>query len=169
LAAEVPGAAGGVAKAERIELSREINPSAAATALTSESRIDPDLWLDPDVRWLTGVHEADRHEYLVRESYEELLWWLQLPDLLNLAAQTGPARHEVQRIASLVREDLEAAAAAQYRVDVLRRAGKGVASPKAGASNDEPASTPLRGESIERDQGMERSATDENLADKRKE
>jgi hypothetical protein len=43
------------------------------------------LWRDPDVRWLTGVHEAQGHAYLVREPYEELLWWLLMPSLLRLA------------------------------------------------------------------------------------
>ncbi|MFP5248781.1 MAG: alpha-amylase, partial [Acidobacteriota bacterium] len=42
----------------------------------------PELWLDPDVRWLTGVHRAESHEYLIRERFEELLWWLLLPSLL---------------------------------------------------------------------------------------
>ena len=45
------------------------------------------LWLDPDVRWLCGVHEAEGHAYLVRERYEELLWWLLMPSLLRLAGE----------------------------------------------------------------------------------
>jgi hypothetical protein len=83
------------------------------------------LWLDPDVRWLTGVHEADGHEYLVRESYEELLWWLQMPRLLKVASEPVPDRGEIQAMGGSVEEALELAEAAGYRVDAL--AGAAVA------------------------------------------
>ena len=49
----------------------------------------------PDVRWLTGVHEAEGHDYLVRERYEELLWWLLMPSLLRLAGEAAPSRAAV--------------------------------------------------------------------------
>ena len=51
----------------------------------------PALWLDPDVRWLCGVHEAEGHFYLIRERYEELLWWLLMPSLLISRARMRPA------------------------------------------------------------------------------
>ncbi len=54
--------------------------------------LPPDLWLDPDVRWLTGVHQAQGQDYLVREPYEELLWWLQLPAILRLAGEQAVNR-----------------------------------------------------------------------------
>ncbi len=40
------------------------------------------FWADPDVRWLTGLHEHSGHLYFNREQFEEILWWLQLPALL---------------------------------------------------------------------------------------
>jgi len=79
----------------------------------------PGLWLDPDVRWLTGVHEAEGHFYLVREEYEELLWWLLLPALLRVAGEAAPARTEVMRMAATIGEALKTAEEAGYRVDVL--------------------------------------------------
>jgi glycosidase len=85
----------------------------------AESMMPPDLWQDPDVRWLTGVHVADGHEYVVREPYEELLWFLSLPTLLHLAAE--PAHYDV--ILSAQIEEIEASLAdlesAGYRVDRL--------------------------------------------------
>jgi hypothetical protein len=77
------------------------------------------LWLDPDVRWLTGVHEADGHAYLVRESYEELLWWLQMPSLLRVASELVPNRAEIDAMGRSVEEALAAAEAVGYRVDLL--------------------------------------------------
>ena len=77
------------------------------------------LWIDPDVRWLTGIHEAQGHNYLVRESYEELLWWLLLPHMLRLAGQATPSRDEIEQLTRTVDEALATAEAAGYRMDVL--------------------------------------------------
>jgi len=88
------------------------------------SPIATDLWLDPDVRWLTGAHQAEGHDYLVREPYEELLWWLQLPALLSLAAQTAPTSADARQIAAAVRGYLDALETAQYRVDLLQKQAK---------------------------------------------
>jgi glycosidase len=79
----------------------------------------PSLWLDPDVRWLTGVHEAEGHAYLVRERYEELLWWLLMPSLLCLAGEPKLDRKAISQIGELVDEALESAEAAGYRIDRL--------------------------------------------------
>ncbi|MGA3160541.1 MAG: alpha-amylase family glycosyl hydrolase [Terracidiphilus sp.] len=94
-------------------------------AVTSERvALSPALWLDPDVRWLTGVHEAEGSEYLVRERYEELLWWLSMPSLLRLAGGTAPSRAAanlaaVRAMCRAIEEALTAAASAGYRVDLL--------------------------------------------------
>ncbi len=82
--------------------------------------IPPALWLDPDVRWLTGVHTAQGHDYIVREQYEELLWWLQMPALLKLAGTTAPAKAEIAAVATSVAASVTALVEAGYRVDVLR-------------------------------------------------
>ncbi|HLY40507.1 MAG TPA: alpha-amylase family glycosyl hydrolase [Terracidiphilus sp.] len=94
--------------------------SRAASPRPKQTPIAPDLWLDPDIRWLTGAHQAEGNDYLVREPYEELLWWLQLPELLSLAGQSAPTTAEAQKIAAAVRAYLDAAEAAQFRVDALR-------------------------------------------------
>jgi len=85
----------------------------------------PELWLDPDVRWLTGVHQAQGHDYLVREPYEELLWWLQLPSILRLAGEQAVNRKAAKEMSKAVEEALANAEAAGYRVDGLRGSSAG--------------------------------------------
>ncbi len=104
------------------EASEAIEPAAVRGERVT---LSPSLWLDPDVRWLTGVHEAEGHDYLVRERYEELLWWLQLPSLLRLAGETAPSqaaanRAAVRTMSKTIEEALAAAEAAGYRVDLQR-------------------------------------------------
>jgi glycosidase len=79
----------------------------------------PALWLDPDVRWLSGAHEAEGHSYLIREQYEELLWWLLMPALIRLGGEVAPNRGVVNEMSRTVAEALATAEAAGYRIDVL--------------------------------------------------
>jgi hypothetical protein len=88
--------------------------------------LSPDLWLDADVRWLTGVHQAEGHAYMVREPYEELLWWLLMPSLLRLAGETAPSRAAVEEMSRTVAEALATAEAAGYRIDALLNPAAGV-------------------------------------------
>ena len=99
----------------------ESTVAASGTAAAASERVTlaPILWLDPDVRWLTGVHAAEGREYLVREGYEELLWWLLMPLLLRLAAQPAPKRSLVEVLAATVEKALANAEAVGYRVDLL--------------------------------------------------
>ena len=90
-----------------------------ASAEPSTVVLAPILWLDPDVRWLTGVHEADGHFYLIRERYEELLWWMTMPALLKAAGQASPDRTAVTAISRDIQNALATAEAAGYRVDKL--------------------------------------------------
>ncbi|WP_157439738.1 alpha-amylase family glycosyl hydrolase [Terracidiphilus gabretensis] len=78
-----------------------------------------DLWHDPDFHWLTGVHEAEGHEYIVREPYEELLWFLQLPDLLSLAAQPAPNPALLESLSQKVERNLMVLEDAGYRLDKI--------------------------------------------------
>ena len=104
--------------------------------------LSPELWLDADVRWLTGVHEAEGHAYLVREPYEELLWWLLMPSLLRLAGQTAPSRDAVEEVSRTIEEALATAEAADYRIDALL-------SPAAGSEGGSVAAPEAEGETIE--------------------
>jgi hypothetical protein len=95
--------------------------------------LSPALWLDPDVQWLTGVHETQGHAYLVREPYEELLWWLLMPSLLRLAGEVTLNRAAAEAMSRTVEEALATAEAAGYRIDALLGATE---SPDAGPSDE---------------------------------
>ena len=112
-------------QASGYDFSRATNATESARALApavagpTEPVIAPALWSDPDVRWLTGVHTAGGYDYLLREQYEELLWWLLLPSLLRVAAEPVPARAAVAQMVAVIHQALTAAEAAGYRVDLL--------------------------------------------------
>jgi len=88
--------------------------------------LSPLLWQDPDVRWLTGAHEDEGKTYFVKESYEELLWWLQLPALCKLAAAVTPSRSAIQQIGRMIAEATASAARAGYCVEALFKSGSEV-------------------------------------------
>ena len=94
-------------------------PETPETPDDEKLALAPALWRDPDVRWLTGVHEAEGHLYLVREQYEELLWWLLMPSLLRLAGEPTPSRDQVKELSKTVEEAMASAEAAKYRIDHL--------------------------------------------------
>jgi glycosidase len=78
------------------------------------------LWHDPDVQWLTGVHEAGGHHYVVHEPYEEMLWWLAMPELLATAAQRPTAGSDgAKRIGKAIEDALKAMEETGYQVDEM--------------------------------------------------
>jgi glycosidase len=81
--------------------------------------VPPSLWEDPDICWLTGAHMAGDHTYLVREPYEELLWWLALPRLLRLAESAEPHRADAAIILDDINKALVTLEGAGYRLDEL--------------------------------------------------
>jgi hypothetical protein len=87
--------------------------------MSEKVALAPALWHDPDVRWLTGLHEAKGHFYLVRENYEELLWWLLMPSLLSLAAEPVPNREAIAELSKTINEALATAEEAGYSMDEL--------------------------------------------------
>ena len=87
------------------------------------------LWQDPDLRWLAGVHEAGKQEYIVRESYEELLWWLTVPSLLRLTASAFHNRAGAAKLSKSIDQSLQDVEKAGYRLDVLLKPEKSETSP----------------------------------------
>jgi hypothetical protein len=77
------------------------------------------LWSDPDVRWLTGVHDAGEYSYLVQEPFEELLWWLQMPAILRLASQSSLGKPETQSFCECIQDSIAEAERAGYRLQAL--------------------------------------------------
>ncbi|MGO9325769.1 MAG: alpha-amylase family glycosyl hydrolase [Terracidiphilus sp.] len=96
----------------------------SSQAYAENLALPPALWLDPDVRWLCGVHQAEGHDYLIRERYEELLWWLLMPSLLQIAGEAVPTQSVVEELNHAVAAALASAESAGYRVDVMLGKGK---------------------------------------------
>jgi len=59
------------------------------------------FWADPDVRWLAGVNDSSGTTYFNKEAFEELLLWLQLPRLLELATKPGPTAETESTVTSV--------------------------------------------------------------------
>ncbi len=109
-------------------------------ATTDSPLLTPVIWQDPDVRWLTGTHEAEGRSYFIQEGYEELLWWLQLPALCSMAQSAVCAKPEAEAlrkaasaIAALIADATAEAARAGYCLeDLLPEEAANVATKPAG-------------------------------------
>ena len=117
-----------VVKGSRTRKQTAIKPAADKQIAVDEKRwtLAPELWLDADVRWLTGAHQAQGQSYLVREPYEELLWWLQLPSILRLAGGPAANRAAAKEMSKTVEEELDKAEVAGYRIDALQEPSTGM-------------------------------------------
>jgi glycosidase len=81
---------------------------------------EPDLrtfWNDGEVRWLAGVNEADGVTYVNKEQFEELIDWLQLPALLEMAEPNADALAGVLEVEAAVEETREMIAEAGYKLN----------------------------------------------------
>lgn len=109
--------------AEALPESARANAPTEKTSITEEPAyeliVPARLWDDPDVCWLTGSHPAEGHTYIVREPYEELLWWLELPELLRIAAAPAQQRAAVVQAEQSVKRALAAIEGSGYRLDPL--------------------------------------------------
>jgi glycosidase len=77
------------------------------------------LWEDGDARWLIKLHEVTGEWYFNKELHQQLVWWTQLPDLLQLAApvekKTRVGR-SIKAIERAIEEALEEAEEAGFRL-----------------------------------------------------
>jgi hypothetical protein len=76
-----------------------------------------DFWNDPDVRWLAGVNKHSGITYINREQFEELLAWLQLPDLIKIAQQESGHAKSIADLEASFAAACETAHDAGYRLD----------------------------------------------------
>jgi hypothetical protein len=114
----------------RVLLMQTDRPQAA---INSES-----FWQDPDVRWLAGVNEHEGKTFINKELFEELLCWVQLPALLEIARQPkATAKTQAAQLAKV-----EAAVSRAYRT--AKTAGYNLKNYLEGwqASPTKPAATP---------------------------
>ena len=136
--AKTAGAAGEFEAASSAQKEGEAAPG-------NENLLPPVLWRDPDVQWLTGVHQAEGHHYVVQEAYEELLWWLHMPALLRLGSQPAVTYEATDGIDKEIKDALKAMEAAGYRVDEFVGIDETPAGPdlrQVSEDQEEPASRP---------------------------
>jgi hypothetical protein len=89
------------------------------------------FWDDGDARWLLKVHDAAGEWYFNKELHQQILWWVQLPDLLQLALPAEalpaaaakktrpPATHltpSIENITQRVQDACEEAEEAGFRI-----------------------------------------------------
>ena len=80
------------------------------------------FWAEGDVRWLAGVNESNGVVYVNKESFEQLLCWLQLPALLGLAGRLGgedaydSPKAELAEVEGTVRAECTRLAEAGYKL-----------------------------------------------------
>jgi glycosidase len=137
--------------------------TAGAAPVSSEAERDnltlpANLWSDPDVRWLTGAHEAEGHTYFIRERYEEMLWWLLMPSLMRVAGAKAPDLTAAMEMKNAVDAALGAAKAAGYRVEVLTGKVPDVEKPDARKPRAKPAE--LRSQNSAEPESSETAAED---------
>ena len=84
----------------------------------ADSGIDTEaFWEDPDVRWLAGVNAASGVTYFSKEGFEELVTWLQLPALVEIAQGGSAQPHSMREIEAAVAKACRAARASGYKLD----------------------------------------------------
>jgi hypothetical protein len=76
-----------------------------------------EFWSNPDVRWLTSVNESNGKTYFNKELFEELLSWLQLPALLEIAQQNSGESRSINEVEAVVSKTCRAAEVAGYNVE----------------------------------------------------
>jgi glycosidase len=77
------------------------------------------FWADPDVRWLAGVNSAAGITYFNKERFEELMCWLQLPALMEIACQDSTSTRSMSEIEAAISKACRAARDAGYELDVF--------------------------------------------------
>jgi hypothetical protein len=98
--------------------------SASSDQIRSEA-----FWSNPDVRWLGGVNQAAGITYFNQQQFEELLTWLQIPALVEIAESpiAGDAWDPSAPIAAIearVASAREAAKTAGYQLEAYLASSK---------------------------------------------
>ena len=76
------------------------------------------FWEDADVRWLAGVNESGGRTYFNQEAADELLMWMMLPRLLEVAESEDMER-ELPGVEAVIGEAREAAKRSGFDLEKL--------------------------------------------------
>jgi glycosidase len=99
------------------------------------------IWEDGDARWLLKVNEAGGEWYFNKELHQQILWWTQLPDLLQIATPVAPSvdkkkpapRPTIQTIDQRIQDACEQAEEAGFRIGKKKEAAAKPAKREKGA------------------------------------
>ena len=116
----------------------------ADSEVPAECIVTKTLWDDPDLNWIAGVHQSEGHTYFVREPYEELLWWLQLPAFVACGARHEQCRETLQHASAAIAREVATAEAAGYKLDEILAA----LSPQVEAATETPIADEQTEESV---------------------
>jgi glycosidase len=94
-----------------------LRPKEASAKAASWMGLSEALWDDPEVRWLVGWNEWQEHIYIAKEPYEELLWWLLLPDLCRMSGHKVEAKKLAAKLQAAIQDTCHEMAELHYRVD----------------------------------------------------
>jgi hypothetical protein len=97
--------------------SARIRTLLAHAASGKSLKFDDAFWEDQDVRWLLAVNEAKGTLYFNKESFEQLLWWLQLPELTKMATADEARRETVIQTDERLAEIFAVASQAGYELE----------------------------------------------------
>ncbi len=76
-----------------------------------------EFWSDPDIRWIASVNESKGKTYFNKELFEELLSWVQLPALLEIARQNSGESEAIDELEAAITRACHAADDAAYNLD----------------------------------------------------
>jgi glycosidase len=96
-----------------------------------------ELWDDADVKWLLAINTSDGKSFFNKESFEEAVWWFQLPALMELLEANTLDRKVLTTMEAKLIEAHKLAAKAGYEVDAF------FASLATGAPAEDPKPTPV--------------------------
>jgi hypothetical protein len=74
-------------------------------------------WSDADVRWLTGLHEAENGWYFNKESHQQMVWWATLPELVKVELDPSTEKRRLNKIAKAIDAELLEAERVHYRLN----------------------------------------------------
>jgi hypothetical protein len=84
-----------------------------------------EFWANPDVRWLAGVNSASGKTYVNKERFEELITWLQLAALLDIAQQDLVEARSISEVEEAVSRACQTIQEMGYDLDAYLRLMKG--------------------------------------------
>jgi Alpha amylase, catalytic domain len=84
----------------------------------------PLSWLhDSEVAWLIGSNEHQGVRYFNKEQFEQLLWWMALRPLMEIASEEKPDQGELQELEADMEKRCKMAASGGYRMEALLESG----------------------------------------------